>query len=177
VRRAVIVRVHHLRIDAGRRGMQMFLDGMGEPQVPDAHAFRFQPYRYSPQGRYKGQFVPTKHFYAHMGDMNGFEVECAREIDALAEVETWVRNGVTTPDNYSLPVATGNFYPDMVAKLTDGRLLLVEPKGRVDETDLEKERIGLKFAEASGGRVRFVMVRQNHAQGLTPEQQIRAAIQ
>jgi len=176
LRRAVIARVQQLRIDAGRRGMQMFLDGMGEPQVTDSHAFRFHPYRYSPQGRYEGQFRPTRHFYAYMGDMNGFEVECAREIDALAEVETWVRNGVTTPDNYSLPVASGNFYPDMVAKLKDGRLLLVEPKGRVDETDFEKERVGLKFAEASAGKVCFVMVRQNHPQGLTPEQQIKAAL-
>ena len=73
--------------------------------------------------------------------------------------------------------ATQNFYPDLVAKLTNGGLLLIEPKGRVDETDLEKERIGLKFAEASEGRVRFVMVRQNHPQGLTPEQQIKTALQ
>ena len=177
LRRAVIARVQQLRDTAARRGAQMFLDGLGEPEVPDLHAFRFQPYRYSPQGRYTGGFRPTKHFYAYMGDMNPFEVECARVIDSLDEVEVWVRNGVTAPDNYSLPVAMQNFYPDFVAKLTDGGLLLIEPKGRVDETDVEKERVGLKFAEASEGRVRFVMVRQNHPQGLTSEQQIKAALQ
>lgn len=112
-----------------------------------------------------------------MGAMNPLEVECARIIDALPEVETWVRNGVTAPDNYSLPVAGHNFFPDMVAKLKDGRLFLVEPKGRVDESDLEKEKVGLKFAEASEGRVLFAMIRQNDPQGRNVETQIAAALQ
>lgn len=176
LRRAVVARVEQLRNQAAARGVQMFLDGLGEPGVPDAHAFRFQPYRYSPQGRYTGGFRPTKHFYAVMGELNSFEVDCARVVDRLDQVETWVRNGVTAPDNYSIPISTGNFYPDFVIKLTDGRLLLVEPKGRVDELDAEKERVGLRFADASEGKVRFVMVRQNHRLGLSAEQQIRAAL-
>jgi type III restriction enzyme len=177
LRRAVIARVEQLRDQAAKRGVQMFFDGLGAPQVPDTNAFRFQPYRYSPDGRYQGGFRPAKHFYAAMGKLNGFEEECARVIDALDEVETWVRNGATAPGNYSIPVAGGNFYPDMVAKLQDGRLFVIEPKGRVDETDLEKERVGLKFAEASGGRVRFVMVRQNDPNGRDAAAQIRAALE
>ena len=173
LRRAVLARVQQLRTVAARRGVQLFLDGMGDPEVPDSHAFRFHPYRYSPQGRYDGGFRASKHFYAQMGAMNDFEVECARVIDALPEVETWVRNGVTAPDNYSLPVASGNFYPDMVAKLNDGRLFLIEPKGRVDETDLEKEKVGLRFAEASNGKALFVMIRQNDSRGRDVAQQLR----
>jgi type III restriction enzyme len=176
LRRAVISRVQQLRDEAAKRGVQMFLDGLGEPQVPDVGAFRFHPYRYSPQGRYDGPFRPTRHFYAHMGAMNSFEVECARAIDALDEVDTWVRNGVTAPDNYSIPIGSGNFYPDLVAKLKDGRLFLIEPKGRVDETDIEKEKVGRRFAEASGGKVLFAMIRQNDPQGHSPGTQIRAAL-
>jgi type III restriction enzyme len=149
---------------------------MGEPQVPDAHAFRFHPYRYSPDGRYQGGFRPAKHFYATMGGLNGFEEECARVVDALDEVETWVRNGVTAPDNYSIPIGGGNFYPDMVAKLKNGRLLVIEPKGRVDEMDLEKERVGQKFAAASGGKVKFVLIRQNDPQGRDVATQVRAVL-
>ncbi|MDV3457609.1 DEAD/DEAH box helicase family protein [Sphingomonas sp. HF-S4] len=176
LRRAVIARVQQLRDQAAAQGVQLFLNGLGEPQAPDLHAFRFQPYRYSPDGRYEGRFRPAKHFYAAMGKLNGFEEECARAIDALDAVETWVRNGVTAPDNYSIPVGGGNFFPDMVAKLRDGRLLVLEPKGRVDEGDLEKERVGRRFAEASGGRLLFAMIRQNDSQGRDAAAQIRAAL-
>lgn len=176
LRRAVIARVGQLRDEAAARGVQLFLDGVGDPQVPDAHAFRFHTYRYAPQGRYEGAFRPARHFYAYMGAMNPFEVECARVIDGLDAVETWVRNGVTAPDNYSIPVGGGNFYPDMVAKLKDGRLLIIEPKGRVDEGDIEKEKVGLRFAQASEGKVLFAMVRQNDPHGRDAMTQIRAVL-
>lgn len=64
----------------------------------------------------------------------------------------------------------------MVAKLKDGRLLIVEPKGRVDEGDIEKERVGLRFAQASEGKVLFAMVRQNDSHGRDAATQIRAAL-
>lgn len=176
LRRAIIARVAQLRTQAAARGVQMFLDGLGEPQVPDVHAFRFHPYRYAPQGRYDGAFRPAKHFYAWMGAMNPFEVECARIIDGLNGVETWVRNGVTAPDSYSIPVGDGNFFPDMVAKLKDGRLMILEPKGRVDERDLMKEQVATKFAAESQGKVLFAMIRQNDPHGRDVATQIGAVL-
>jgi type III restriction enzyme len=92
--------------------------------------------------------------------MNPFEEQCAVVLDGLDEVETWVRNGTTEPDNYWLPTSRGKFFPDMVAKLKDGSILVVEPKGRTDDYDREKDNIGRRTAEASGGRMRFVMVWQ-----------------
>jgi type III restriction enzyme len=108
--------------------------------------------------------------------MNPFEVECATVIDRMPEVETWVRNGTTEPDNYWLPTSRGKFFPDVVAKLRDGTILVVEPKGRADDHDREKDNIGRRTAEASGGRMRFVMVWQDDRQGRDVLTQVRAVM-
>lgn len=161
LRRAVVARVQQLRERTAQRGVQLFLEGAGEPVMPDAGSFGFEPYRYNVASFYTGPFRPGRHFYARMGKMNPFEVECARIIDGLPGVETWVRNGETLPGNYSLPTSRGNFFPDFVAKMRDGRVLIVEAKGRADEYDREKDNIGRRTAEVSGGRVAFVTVWQD----------------
>ncbi|HEV7232737.1 MAG TPA: DEAD/DEAH box helicase family protein [Sphingorhabdus sp.] len=156
LRRAVIERVKQLREQTAQRGVQMFLGGMGEPVVSDGWTFRFDPYHYNVASFYQGPFRPNKHYYARMGKLNGFEVECARIIDGLSEVETWVRNGEVSPGNYSIPTSKGNFFPDFVAKLHDGRVFVIEAKGRVDDYDREKDNIARQTAECSGGRMLFV---------------------
>lgn len=60
--------------------------------------------------------------------------------------------------------------------MTDGRLLVVEAKGRADEYDLEKDNIGRRAAEASGGRLRFVTVWQEDRQGRDAQAQIAAVL-
>lgn len=176
LRRAVIARVQQLREQTARRGVQMFLDGMGDPVLPDAGAFRFDPHSYNVSRFYEGGFRPGKHFYVRVGHMNAFEVECARVIDRLDAVETWVRNGETAPGNYSLPTSRGNFYPDFLAKLRDGGLLAVEAKGRADQYDREKDNIGRRTAEASGGTIRYVTVWQEDSKGRDVATQIRTAL-
>ena len=165
LRKAVLQRVEQLRLEAARTGVQLFLDGMGEPDLDSFAEFRFRPYHYGVTSYHEGGFRPAKHFYARVGKMNPFEVECATVIDRLVKVETWVRNGTTEPDNYWLPTSRGKFFPDIVAKLTDGTILVVEPKGRSDEYDKEKDNIGRRTAEASGGRMRFVTVWQDDRKG------------
>ncbi|WP_246450542.1 hypothetical protein [Sphingomonas rhizophila] len=41
----------------------------------------------------------------------------------------WVRNIVRGPHAYWLPTSTDRFYPDFVAELIDGRMLVLEYKG------------------------------------------------
>ena len=66
------------------------------------------------------------------------------------------------PNSFWLPTATDKFYPDFVAQLDDGRILVVEYKGAllagsgVEDTD-EKRAIGLLW-ERSDGKGLFVMV-------------------
>lgn len=176
LRKAVIARVEQLRVQTAKRGVQMFLDGMGEPDFTDAPEFRFHPYRYGVTSFYDGSFRPNNHFYARMGKLNGFEVDCARVIDGLPEVETWVRNGETAPDNYALVIAGGRFFPDFVAKLRDGRTFVIEAKGRVDEKDHEKDNVGRRYAEASVGRMLYVTLWQNDAQRRDIQAQLRDAL-
>lgn len=176
LRRAVLARVEELRLKAAKRGVQMFLDGIAEAKVSDASAFEFEQYRYNVASFHDGPFRPNKHFYKRVGKMNGFEAECARAIDRLGETETWVRNGDRAPGNYWLPTSRGNFFPDFVAKLHDGRLFVIEAKGRTDEYDREKDNIGHATAKASGGTLLFATLWENDAERRDVATQLRAAL-
>ena len=51
-------------------------------------------------------------------------------LDSLNDkVELWIRNVAKHVNSFWLPLASGFFYPDFVAKLKDGRILSVEYKG------------------------------------------------
>jgi hypothetical protein len=72
-------------------------------------------------------FRPRTHYYARMAAFdNREELETAMTIDALPEVKHWVRNIVGGPNSYAIPCSGGNFYPDFVAELEDGRRFVIE---------------------------------------------------
>ena len=59
-----------------------------------------------------------------------------------------------------LPLAKAKFYPDFVAELTDGRILVVEHKGKVYATNddsKEKCNVGDLWEEKSEGKALFLM--------------------
>jgi type III restriction enzyme len=68
----------------------------------------------------------------------------------------------------SLQKADGCFYPDFVCQLPGmaeepGAILIVEYKGAYGWTDAADDRlIGGLWADLSGGRCRFVMVKDRH---------------
>ena len=83
---------------------------------------------------------------------------CAVVIDDHPAIKHWVRNVDRTPWSYWLPTSTDRFYPDFIAELIDGRILVVEYKGqdRTDNTDSrEKRNIGKRLEEVSEGRLLF----------------------
>ncbi|MCB1407765.1 MAG: DEAD/DEAH box helicase family protein, partial [Rhodobacteraceae bacterium] len=95
------------------------------------------------------------------GDLNGEEFQCAWSIDSLEDVAVWVRNVSKHPDSFWLPRVGRRFYPDFVAKLTDGRLFVVEYKGEhlVGAPEArEKDTIGKIWARTTGNV--FLMVRK-----------------
>ncbi len=70
----------------------------------------------------------------------------------------WVRNVDRKTNAFWLQLSGGRFYPDFVAMLTDGRVLVVEYKGEhLAEDAKEKQMVGDFWAEASDGQCLFVM--------------------
>ncbi len=137
------------------------------PMVSFDSAFEFSAGMYRDQVRYRGRWQPTRHFLgpgnlpAFSGATDGEEFQCAQALDSLPGVDCWIRNVSQHPASFWLPTATDKFYPDFVAKLTDGRLLVVEYKGehlaQTSDTN-EKRLIGELWQRQSGGHGLFVIV-------------------
>lgn len=131
-------------------------------------AFRDGMYRDVKKSR-GGHWKPRKHFLgaeglpAFDGVEGGEEVQCAQAIDSLSEVKFWLRNVAKHPESFWLPTADGKFYPDFVALLQDGRVMVIEYKGAllagsgVDDTN-EKRAIGQLWEQSSVGKGLFVVV-------------------
>ena len=74
------------------------------------------------------------------------------------KVKHWVRN--LERRGFWLPLPTAKFYPDFVAQLTDGRIFVVEHKGKVYATNddsKEKCNVGDLWENTSGGKALFLM--------------------
>lgn len=174
LKRAVVARVAQLRAEAGKRGVQLFLGGLGVAEGEGPALHHFDPNRYDARNAYQGGFRFQKHYYAAIGDMKaqGDEFECAQAIDRLGAIKHWVRNVDRAHGAYRLPTSTDYFYPDFVAELADGRQLVIEYKGRLDEDSAEKDNIGRKAEETSGGRLLFLMAVKRDAAGRGVTEQI-----
>jgi type III restriction enzyme len=78
-----------------------------------------------------------------------------------------------------LPTSTDRFYPDFVAKLQDGRVLVVEYKGAhlADTQDTqEKRNIGELWADKSAGKGLFVMAELKNAKGQSLAEQLMGVL-
>ena len=160
--------------------------------VPEANttisfddAFTFTDNMYWDQRRYRGRWKPRKHFLgpdrvpAFDGADDGEEMQCAQVIDSLTAVKYWIRNVARHPNSFWLPTATDKFYPDFVALLNDGRLLVVEYKGaHIAETSdtNEKRTIGALWERSSDGKGLFIIAEQT-VDGKDVRQQLQEKIE
>lgn len=161
--------IHSLREEAVIKEYQQFLFGAGKEErvrIGSEYQFEFHPDAYAPDrdndGAY-GDYDFQKHYYPRMGDFDsGEEYQCACWLDRQKNIEFWVRNLVRkNGSSFFLQNATGRFYPDFVCKLTDGRILVVEYKGTGYWNDAKPNRLlGELWAELSGGKCLFVMVKE-----------------
>lgn len=129
--------------------------------------FAFTDGMYWDQRRYRGRWKPRRHFLgpenvpAFDGAEDGEELGCAQAIDSLPGLKFWVRNVARHPNSFWLPTSTDKFYPDFVAQMNDGRLLVVEYKGghiaSGDDTN-EKRTIGQLWERRSGEKGLFIVV-------------------
>ena len=144
------------------------------------HSFSFKEGMFGNQRRYRGRWRPHKHFLgadhvpAFDGAADGEEFQCAQALDFLPGLRYWVRNVARHPDSFWLPTATDKFYPDFVALLDDGRLLVVEYKGAygADSSDTaEKRTVGELWERKSDGKGLF-LVAENMLDGRDVRQQL-----
>lgn len=153
--------------EAKKKGYQELL--FTQPGVVKEKISRFKlgedfifPDLYPAYSYYTGKFKFSKHFHEQIGEMNDEEAECAFNIDTNPNVEYWIRN-IERQEFYSfwLQTSTDKFYPDFIAKLNDGTLVIIEYKGsdRYNNDDSkEKRQLGEFYAGVSNGSCRFIML-------------------
>ena len=126
-------------------------------------ALTFDEDRYAPNWFYEGGYRFRKHLFRVVGELKseGEEFECAIFLDQMDEVQAWVRNLERRErSSFWMQTSTDRFYPDFVALLKDGRILVAEYKGAdrwSNDDSKEKRAIGELWAERSGGKCLFVM--------------------
>lgn len=137
------------------------------------YVFNFRPNQYPARPPfYAGRYRFKKHYYPIIHDLRekradgtpAEEFVCARAIDTHPSVKHWVRN-VEQDERFSfwLPTATDYFYPDFVAELTDGRILVVEYKGAhlLNKDTDEKHQVGRQWERTSNGKCLFLLAVAN----------------
>ncbi|MBI6856235.1 DEAD/DEAH box helicase family protein, partial [Pseudomonas cichorii] len=149
---AIKAEIERLRKLAMEKGFQGRLFEMSVPVLEEVaqYSFSFDAGRYPARNIYHGSYEFNKHFYPVIHDLRERtpagnipeEFRCAMAIDSHPKVKHWVRN-IERQENCSfwLPTASDYFYPDFVAELEDGRILVVEYKGELYKTnDDSKEK-------------------------------------
>lgn len=184
--RAISDQIKENRKKVQKIGYQQSLFG-AEPSacLSDEFFYEFHPDKYpSRPPFYTGSYVFSKHFFpvSLIEDLKGEgeEFKCAKEIDGLPQVKYWIRNLERREHaSFWLPLAHTRFFPDFVCELHDGRMLVVEYKGKVyltNDDSTEKRAVGHKWAELSNGRCLFVMVEKKDKLGRGMKQQLLDAI-
>lgn len=187
IARKLIEQIKKARTTASEQNYQTTLFATDAPILADFdHAYTFDPNAYPSSKPCVANYKWKKHYYAVPGDLphkraNGQLAEeflCALALDNIQEVEFWVRN-IMHRSQFRLPTATGWTYPDFVARLKDGRLLVVEYKGgdRVSNDDSKaKAQMGHLWQEASQRRGIYLMAVAQDEAGRSVEEQIKDAI-
>lgn len=146
------------------------------------YAFAYNPNVYPANWYYRGGHKWTRHYYPTPGELDskGEEFECSQAIDWTKQVKYWVRNLDSRPKaSFWLPTSTDRFYPDFVALLQDGRLLVIEYKGGLTaqtEDTKEKRTVGELWEAKSNGKGLFMIAEKKDQLGRGVFDQIQAKI-
>jgi type III restriction enzyme len=135
--------------------------------VSDARALNFKTGSYEPSWVYEGGHQFQKHYFGPKpGELREKkadgklteEFQCACYLDSLPTVRWWVRNLANKGSSFRLQTSKQWFYPDFICQLVDGRILVVEYKGKHLWEDAEEKRaIGAVWESRSKGKCLFVM--------------------
>lgn len=168
--KAIQEKIKEYRARSYQAGYQTRLfEHKNEVETSYQFTYRFDPENYPASSYYSGRYLFQKHFN-HPSLVGAFdsepEIECAKIIDQSDQVKRWVRNLAHPKFGFKLPLSTGYFYPDFVAELSDGRIMVVEYKG-APYVDLaqEKKNIGELWEERSGGKGLFLFAVEQDEKG------------
>ena len=160
LKKAIQEKINSHREAKSKEAYNQLLFGQDSYHVIEAShefCFNYEEEHYSPNWYYDGNYKLPKHFFSVIGELKseGEEFECADYLSHLEEVEYWVRNLEKRPESsFWLQTSTDKFYPDFVALLNDGRILVVEYKGEhlwSNDDSKEKRAVGELWADRSGG--------------------------
>lgn len=170
-----------------KRGYQAHrrLFELEEVVVDPAVVFSFSNLAYPMRSPCPAPMEWPKHYYEVPGDLPyrrkdgalAEEYRCALAIERNPDVEVWVRN-LAHPTQFRFPTATGSTYPDFVARLKDGRIVVVEYKGedRYDHPkNTAKRAVGELWARKYPNGI-YLMPRDRDEEGRDIDQQIAHAI-
>jgi type III restriction enzyme len=183
LQKAFAERISDCRKDAQKKGFQAALFAP-EASVCTREEFQytFTPDSYPAHRHYTGSYQFKNHYFPIVGELKneGEEFECAKAIDQNPQVEFWVRN-LERRDScaFSLPVSTGRFYPDFIAKLKNGNIIVIEYKGDMlvdKQSEKEKAEIGKLWGRKSKEKALFLFAVKKDEQGRSVEQQLRDKI-
>jgi type III restriction enzyme len=108
----------------------------------------FDEQNYAPNQPYAGGTKFAKHYIPLVGDL----------LPSGEEFDYWIRNIERKRSSFWLQLPHDKFYPDFVAMLIDGRILVVEYKGaHLYDGETVKRQIGSFYAEAGGKNCLFCM--------------------
>ena len=179
--KALREKIKGCREQAYTRGYQATLFG-GQTRIETSYdyAFRYDPANYPAHWLYDGRYQFGKHYYRVVGELesSGEEFECAQAIDRCYQIKHWVRNLAQQPDfSFRLPLASGYFYPDFVAELKNGGILVVEYKGaHLQEYEQEKRNVGELWEEKSQGKAHFLWAVDRDWQGRDVYRQLESKV-
>ena len=169
----IACRLDDHRLARQMRGFQKSLKGvLGGKQLETttANALEISTRNYQPRELHVDTNFDKHVFPEKVGKFDTEEEEdCADYINSkLVQTEIWLRN-LSSDDAYSfwLPTPTHLFYPDFIVRLKDGRILVVEYKGKNLWKDAEEKRqVGKLWEKCSNGKCIFVMVSMGIGEGL-----------
>lgn len=162
-----------------------FLSQKARVELNFDNGFDFFDSMYDGEMYYRGNYKFSKHYLGSNrvpqfdGGQNGEEFQCAQALDRNKNVKFWIRNVARHRNSFWLPTSTDKFYPDFVAMLNDGRIFVVEYKGKfiADTADTrEKNNIGKLWESKSNGKGLFSIV-QKVKDGLNVDEQLEEIIE
>jgi type III restriction enzyme len=163
--RKLVDKIASLKKQEAKKAYQEFLFAPeAKPDIAFDDSFSFFDGMYDGQKPYRGKFKLKKHYLEVVpeidGGEKGEEFQCAIAFERTNEVKHWLRNISRHPASFRLPLAQGWTYPDFVAELTDGRLVIIEYKGAHllnDPETKEKKLIGELWEKQMNGKGIYIM--------------------
>lgn len=164
---------HRVQVVTASYQRMLLPDAATPIEVSPELCFQFPLEDYPANRYYLGGLKFKKHYYERPAEMNDEEAQCAFIIDSLPQVKYWARNLQQRPEHsFWLQTATDKFYPDFVARLTDGRFLVVEYKGEgmmpLPDTE-EKKMIGELWEARSNRKCLFRLVGRDNMENALRE--------